>query len=278
MLLAVDADSLVYSHGFPNDGKPLGFATKSLNGHLERMVETLGDATAEEIDVKVFLGGKGNFRNELAVSQPYKGTRTSRRPEHYDALRGYMDEWYDTTFVDGMEADDAVSLLLWEDYQRCETQDDYNVVVASLDKDLRNTPGMHLHSKTLELTWVTEQEASDNFHTQLLKGDKTDNIRGLPRCSVKTVEEFGLNKAALKGVGEVTAGIARTSWCHPLNEIAAFDIVYDWYCEWGKEEGLPVDFVNDYLTEQGRLLWMSRELDEDFEPVLWVPPYLKERY
>lgn len=56
-----------------------------------------------------FLGGSYNFRTDLKLPIKYKSNRkTTRRPEHLQACREYLNKNYDTYLVSGIEADDCV--------------------------------------------------------------------------------------------------------------------------------------------------------------------------
>ena len=48
--------------------------------------------------------------------------------------------------------------------------------------------------------------------------------------------------------------------------------VYGMYMQYGDEEGWDTSTSREYFTEQGQLLWMTRELDAKGKPVLWEPP------
>lgn len=267
MLLAIDADSMVYAYGFAYEGQPLPFAKKAIADQVQRLTE---DAGADY--VKLFLGGVGNFRDEIAVTYPYKGTRTSKRPTHYAALRDYLYDTFDTTMCDGFEADDAVSLLLWEEHLRSREKGGCNLVVASGDKDVRNTPGHHMHIKTRDITYIPAEDADRNFYTQLLTGDSVDNIRGLPTCSKITKELYGLHAASLMGCGSKSA--EKILKDVPFGSL--YERVESVYLSWGEQQGYCKEEILKYLLEQGRLLWMTRELDDDFEPVMWELPKEKE--
>ena len=75
----------------------------------------------------------------------------------------------------GYEADDYVRFWAEEckKYGR-----DY--VIVSIDKDLRCIPGKHYNPKTEVLDVVEELKASLFYHQQLMQGDSTDNIPGIP--------------------------------------------------------------------------------------------------
>jgi 5'-3' exonuclease len=77
---------------------------------------------------------------------------------------------------DGCEADDL--LRIWAEEARAIGQD---YVICSVDKDLKCIPGKHWNIKKRELEEISELEAIRFYYTQLLKGDPTDNIPGVPR-------------------------------------------------------------------------------------------------
>lgn len=59
---------------------------------------------------KIFLTGKGNFREEIATILPYKGQRKQPKPVHYQSIRDYLVERWESIIVEGMEADDLLSI------------------------------------------------------------------------------------------------------------------------------------------------------------------------
>jgi len=78
--------------------------------------------------------------------------------------------------ADGGEADDY--LRIWAEQCKLERRD---YVVATIDKDLRMIPGKYYNLKKDELEVIPEIEAKRHYYEQLLKGDPTDNIPGLPK-------------------------------------------------------------------------------------------------
>ena len=81
----IDADSLIYAVGFSSNDVEEQFA-------IARLEQTMIDLCMEiECDDYVgFLTGKGNFRNDIAVTAPYKGQRVADKPIHYQALRDHL--------------------------------------------------------------------------------------------------------------------------------------------------------------------------------------------
>lgn len=115
--------------------------------------------------------GPTNYRIEMATIRPYKGNRASlHKPFWYKELREFLQERYNAQMVRGCEADDQVLI----DAEKLRGIDD--AVVASVDKDHRQWPGLlyNWRSETLEL--ISQEEGLVNFYRQILRGDVTDNI------------------------------------------------------------------------------------------------------
>ena len=167
MKALVDADILVYRFGFASEGDPAEFALARLSEFLDNL------SMQEGIDeVWGYLTGKGNFRHEIAVTAPYKGTRVAEKPYHFQLLREYMERAWGFEVVDGMEADDAIGIEAY----RHEPEE---TIIVSIDKDLNMIRGHHYNFVKEEKYFVTEEEAIRNFYLQILTGDKVDNIKGL---------------------------------------------------------------------------------------------------
>jgi len=221
----IDGDILVYRIGFsvddPEDEK---FALSRMGHFIEGLIELDG------IESYVgFITGKSNYRDKIATEIAYKGNREkARKPIHYDSLREYlMSKWY-FKLIEGQEADDAIGI---EAYKLPE--DTY--CIMSIDKDLNMLKGWHYNFVKGDLYYVNEQEAIKNFYTQILTGDRVDNIPGLKGIGPKKAEKI------LKDCDD---------------EQQLFETVLDKY------EG---DL--DKLTERARLLWIRRQ-----ENQLWKPP------
>ena len=167
MKALVDADILVYRFGFASEGDPAEFALARLSEFLDNLyIELSVD------EVWGYLTGKGNFRNEIAVTAPYKGTRIAAKPYHFQLLREYMERAWGFEVVDGIEADDALGI---ESYRN----EPDETIIVSIDKDLNMIRGHHYNFVKEEKYYVTEKDAIRNFYLQILTGDKVDNIIGL---------------------------------------------------------------------------------------------------
>ena len=224
-LAIIDADFLIYNVGFSCEDSTEREAKNRLTEWLTDIVYM----RLECDDYKAFLTGKNNFRYDIAKTVPYKGNRKDAvKPKHFDALRNHLGKLGAVT-VDGSEADDACAIALVESPM---------AVLVHVDKDLNQLAGKHYNPvKDIEYE-VTEIEGLYNFYTQMLTGDRTDNIPGLPKIGpVKAVK-------ILNGLED---------------EGSMYKAVKDKYTELG--------FDDEYLLEQARLLWLQR-----YEGELWQPP------
>ena len=129
-MILIDGDMLVYRVGFACDDESARVATETLDNYLSQIVLDLSDHYTSSI---VYLTGKGNFRDEVAVTQPYKAGRSKKRkPVHKKLLRDFMISEWNAEVVNGMEADDAIAIKAAEL--------DYNAIICSLDKDFKQIP------------------------------------------------------------------------------------------------------------------------------------------
>jgi hypothetical protein len=164
-LAIIDADIICYR---------VGFASEDVSEEicLARVTHLVNEIVYQDLqcdDYKAYITGKGNYRNDIAVTEPYKGNRKdAKRPQHYNAIRTHLQR-LGAELVEGQEADDAVAIEAtstggW---------------IVSIDKDLDQVAGWHYNFVKHEEYYVTEEQGLRNLFTQVLTGDRTDNIIGL---------------------------------------------------------------------------------------------------
>lgn len=264
MHLVMDFDQAIYACGFATEGEPLSHATFLIDKKIEAALKETKAAT-----YRLYLHGEGNFREDIATTVKYKGTRFDRKPSSYDDLRQYVDEKYDVSFINGMEVDDAVSILLWKDYESTAGDPEKaNIILSSPDKDLNNTPGWHHNPRVGVVKWIDNTQAFRHFCFQMLTGDRVDSIPGLPDLPITYRIKHNLPRT--KGIGEVTAKKLLQSSKGMYASSNSLATVFDAYMEWGLYcEAMSESQIKEYALEQGRLLWMTRELDEEGKPKLF---------
>lgn len=265
----IDCDVLRYEIGFSGQYKegdeliirPFEFVAQL----FDEKVKQICDAVWATEPPRLYLTGKGNFRDAIATLKPYKGTRKSEKPFHFKNLTAYILAHYDVVVAQGMEADDLMCIDQTTQLNKGLT----DTVICTRDKDLRQCPGMHYgwecgnqagfpFSHVDELGWVKEHRKVDKegkeyvakvsgvglkfFYAQLVMGDAVDNIPGLPGA--------GPAKAY-----EVTHAAESEEELH--------NNVYALYVQ---KYG---DTAAERMLEQGRLCWMVRELSDDGDPIMW---------
>lgn len=182
----IDADSIVYRCGFASDsnndrtGEPLSYCLHSVKESINRLVEKFEPSPR----TRVLLQGKGNYRDSIATILPYKGNRDpSKRPTWYDEIREYLVEYHGAELIHGMETDDAVGIEQWKHRNR-------STCIVTIDKDLDCIPGWHYNYVREEFYDVSLAQANKNFWMQVLTGDTTDNIQGIPKVGPKTAQKI----------------------------------------------------------------------------------------
>ncbi len=179
-MILVDGDMLVYRVGFACDNETKKVATQTLDNYLSEMI---ADLSAHYTTSTVFLTGKGNFRDEIATSQSYKGDRKEKRkPVHKKLLRDFMVSEWNAQVVDGMEADDAIAIKA--------TELDHKAIICSLDKDFKQVPCPMYDYTKKKMKPTTPEDAMRWLYKQALMGDRVDNIPGIHGIGPKTADKI----------------------------------------------------------------------------------------
>lgn len=276
----IDGDILVYEIGWASevgwksikewkegdpalDPPPFDYVAELLDN---RIAEICGCVMATQPPI-IYLTGKGNFREAIAKRKPYKGTRKEEgKPWHYANIWAYLQVKWNAIIVEGMEADDAMcieqvknlDILSGSQYYHPET------IICTRDKDLRQCPGWHFgwelgnqpqFGPTFVPGYGNISLSDDNkklrgvgekfFYAQLIMGDPVDNIPGLPKHGPKAAFDI-VGNTQTRGEGLKAV-------------LEAYRAIYG-------------DSAEAELLEQGQLLWMVRELDEEGKPVMWRFP------
>ncbi len=257
----IDADYLIYRHGFAAqktveiDGVKNFVLTEEVDDVLDSVQQALDgiifDTQADKWSV--YIGGNGNYREDVAKLYPYKGNRdNSNRPILYKEIKTFIKDNCGAIVIDGQEADDSVSIGHIKDYWEFSNGlGDYSSTIVSNDKDLSNTYGWHYNPVRKESFFVSMMEAERNFYTQLLSGDSGDNIPGLFKLT------------GTKASKKIKQGLLLLRSSKDM-----YEYVYNIYNSLLKDTDMK---ATDVLTEIGQLLWIRRIEDE-----YWTPPISRE--
>lgn len=183
MLALIDGDSLIYYEAFKKESngeyQTLEKAIAGINKRLVYLLDKVG--TDRYLG---FLTGSKCFRYSVAKSKGYKSSRPKEKPVLLSALKKYMLETLQFEIIDGLEADDLV--VYWDNVLEEDT------MICSPDKDVtKTTEGAHYDyrwSKDGMGKFVTtsRKHAETFLWQQVLMGDSTDDIPGIPKVGEKT--------------------------------------------------------------------------------------------
>jgi 5'-3' exonuclease len=206
------------------------------------MVASALDAIqCNDFDVEMFMSPSNGrtFRHELATTRPYKGNRDrSHRPTYEKEIRDFVKSTWPTVEAENEEADDLLGIRATELGEDC--------VIISVDKDLDQIPGKKYNLMHGVAYDIDAAEAEYRFAEQLLVGDQSDNVPGLPRIGKKKAQTA---LHSLKGDSDAL-------WLEVVSQYMAHSPTEDW---------------QEYMLEQGRLLYIRRQPGE-----MWQVPDVED--
>jgi 5'-3' exonuclease len=193
-------------------------------------------------DYIMAVKGDDNFRDILYPE--YKANRRRQAEKRPDNRRKFVNAVTELAIMEdiaipahGREADDLVRI--WAEESIAEGED---FVVVTIDKDLKCIPGKFYDpSKKISFT-ITPEEAMRHYYEQLIQGDPTDNIPGVP------------------GVGPVGAEEA-VRYC--FTDEAYQDVVVGHYIAAYEDEWFEM------LELNGKLIHIQKTMDDIFNLAEW---------
>lgn len=152
--------------------EPFSHAKRAYNMTLAKVIK---QAKADR--AITYLTGKHNFRHDVAPD--YKANRKAEKPYHYAELKEHILAQPTTILVNGMEADDALGIAQTANHRV--TGSSQWSVICTIDKDLDMIRGLHYNWGRDDLYYQAGGDAELCFYRQLIMGDATDNIKGIPK-------------------------------------------------------------------------------------------------
>jgi len=172
MIALLDSDIYCYRAAAACENEDEAQAIRSVDSLIINTLMCGVDKCGYVDEWKLFLTGKGNFRNDVAITAPYKGNRADKvKPQHLAALRKHLMREWKADMSKGQEADDSIAIEA--------TKLGDNGVIVSLDKDLDQVAGWHYNFVKREAYYISEAEGLLRLYMQILTGDAADNIIGL---------------------------------------------------------------------------------------------------
>jgi 5'-3' exonuclease len=201
---------------------------------LNTAVRDVYDAVGADHNILYLSDPVSNFRAGLAHIKEYKESRKDKpKPVYYKQAEQFLLDNWDAKVMPNLEADDAVAIIA------SSAGPEDVVFISTIDKDLNQVPGWKYNYKTKKFHYVTSAEGLRFFYTQLLMGDSTDSIPGIPGVGPKKAEKLL--------VGCVT-------------EEEMVRVCLEQYTKAYGGEGKYAEKVGrKIMLEQGQLLWMMRE-------------------
>jgi len=242
MKALIDGDVLRYRCGFAAEGEPVSHALYN----TKKQIKDILSAT-EADDYTVYLTGSTNFRIDIATIKPYKGNRSGRKPEHYDAITEYLINTWKAEVIEGMEADDAMSI---EQHSRIDRKD---TVIVTIDKDLDMCAGKHYNLAT-----------GEKYETDEWGGLALDETKSKPKCAGSGIMFFWAQML----MGDTVDNI---QGCPRIGDVKAYNLLKDCtteealFCVVGTQYAYKYDDPEAALLENGRLLWMLQKEDVHWE-------------
>jgi len=168
-LLLIDGDIVAFRCASSAEGDNVRIARARME---EMLVGIFDDLRSDRY--RIFISGENNFRHSLYPQ--YKANRVSRpRPRFLEDCREHLIKYWNAELADGWEADDELGIAQTEAISSNSPS-----IICSIDKDLKQVPGMHWNFVKKESDDVSDIAGLRRFYTQVLTGDSTDNVPGLP--------------------------------------------------------------------------------------------------
>jgi DNA polymerase-1 len=175
----IDADSLMYFSSYGSEEDQNFSETK-----LSEKIYDILNIVEQSYNVKqwhVFVKGKNNFRYKIYPD--YKGKRPEKHPI-IDVLNQYLVNEFSAIESHNAESDDYV----FSYSQLPENKD--KAIICSVDKDLRQIPGIHYDYQKNKFIIIDEETARYNLAIQMIMGDAADCIPGLRGYGPKKAENL----------------------------------------------------------------------------------------
>lgn len=162
----IDGDSICYLSSKDTIEQSLD----NVNSIMKSIMEETGSNS-----YYLFLSEGLYFRH--SVNPDYKNKRMASSLKYLKTLKSYLREQYGAISYNKVEADDMIAYIMNTKAQ--ETKVPY--ISCAIDKDVINQViGNHFNYRTHRILYTKGDDARKFLYKQVLMGDSTDNITGIP--------------------------------------------------------------------------------------------------
>lgn len=279
----IDADFLAYQVAY-DDEKTFSEMCHNCDVSVEKM-RLMAGAEKAVLHLTPKGSSKGG-RYEFALLKEYQAARKDKpKPKFLHQMREWMHKERGAILHMNCEADDGMAMAQYEAIRNGQTN---LSIIATKDKDLCMVPGLQLNWDSGEITDTETEFGFINLHTmdnksktkkvkgrgwkffwaQMLMGDPTDNIQGLPKVCHADYCPTGKPKAVGPVLTyDILSGVD--------NNKQAYEAVRDLFKEYGEKigftnyrDGTPVQFGHA-LQSEAQLTWMRR-YDDPYDAIKWM--------
>ena len=252
-----------HAKGFKDDQHAIDSAVSAFDYKIGNIKKKM-----DAVDYLLLIGGKENYRRDVAKIQKYKGSRPPK-PLLFNQIEEAIKKKYASKIqiCEWEESEDVVGKDMYLNHLEFLETGVYRKSFAYIDKDLDMICSPRINYDNLEAGYTipVEFECWEYFVKQCVTGDSTDDILGLPDVSIDLKEKYGLRKC--KGVGKGSANVLFEG-CSTTKELLerlteayrSFYVGVTTFTSWDGEE-MKYTWL-DYLQENAVLLWMRQKDDE----------------
>ena len=167
LIALVDADTPIFSAAVSAEHDPEWVAISRLDRTIDNILTAVNCS-----EYKLFVSGKGNFRNEIDPS--YKANRTQPTPKWRESCKEHLIQKWGAIGVDGLEADDL-----------CGIYQNESSIICGIDKDLLQIPGRHYSWEITRSGKVVREASFATVGVPESESTRMSMLSGsLPRSSV----------------------------------------------------------------------------------------------
>jgi len=187
--LLIDADIIARRAACAADSKSggdQGLERACYNARSMMLTVFMDNETTDHVG---YLGTRGDrTQHRYKIYPEYKANRKNiEYPKYLDQVREYLIQEFNIEVVEGIEADDALSIEQHKNMMVVtdEPQDRIagsRTIICTIDKDLLIVPGWHYHLTKKTKHFQSELEGLKCFYKQIIEGDQAD---GIPRVAPK---------------------------------------------------------------------------------------------